>query len=268
MAKAAIAERPEDGAANEDVDNVPEVDDFRTGQVSEGELELARSVAKRMGWTPKEEWKRDPAKWVDAPDFLENTPRELEQAKDKLKRSAQANEAAIEEVRRQERLQALEEIRTNAGDPEKVNAAVERVKAAEGPPPQVQAWVRDNPWFNEDPEAADYATSVSNRLAREGRPVAEQLEAARVAVMKRFPEYSGQARAAEPTETRLSEARRPPVQAGSRGPSSAPKERGWGDLPSTARAAAAAFVKQYQRRGLTEADAQKRYADSYWRDQA
>ena len=258
--------------AHEDVDNVQQVDDFRTGQVSEGELDLARSVAKRMGWTPKEEWKRDPAKWVDAPDFLENTPRELELAKDRLRRTAQATEAAIEEVRRQERLQALEEVRIaeRAGDTAKADAAAERVKAAEGPPPQVQSWVRDNPWYNEDPEAADYARAITNRLAIEGRPVSEQLEAARAAVMKRFPEHAGQAgRREEPTEARLSEVRRPPPMAnGSRGTGSVQRERGWGDLPPAVRSAAAPFVKQYQRRGLTEADAQKRYAGSYWSDQA
>src|SRR5580704_3545528 len=81
----------------------------RTGQVSEGELELevARKVAKRLGWTPQEEWKRDPAKWRDAPEFLEETPRHIESLRDQNKRMGQAAEAAIEEARRA----ALEEAR-------------------------------------------------------------------------------------------------------------------------------------------------------------
>lgn len=267
MARAARAAEAQDPPVNDDVDNVPEVDDFRTGAV--GEDDFIESLARKAGWVSKEEWPRDPAKHVDARAYLERLPDELETAKDRLRRTAQATETALEDVRRQERLRALEEIRSNAGDPEKVNAAVERVVANEGPPPQVQAWIRENTWFTEDPEAADYARVITNRLAAEGRPVPEQLAEARAAVMRRFPEHAGQAGRSEPTETRLSEVRpRPPVQAGSRGPASAPRERGWGDLPAAARTAAVPFVKAYRSRGLSEAEAQARYAGSYWRDQA
>ncbi len=269
MARAAKVETTEAEPVNDDVDNVREVDDFRTGEV--GEDDFIESLARKAGWVSKEEWKRDPAKHSDARSYLERLPDELETAKDRLRRSAQANEAALEEARRQERQRALEEVRIaeRAGDTAAADAAAARVRQAEGPPPQVQNWVRDNPWFNEDPDAADYARTITNRLAAEGRPVSEQLEAARSAVMKRFPEHSGQAETRqEPTEARLSEVRRPPVQAGTRGASSTPRERAWGDLAPAVRSAAAPFVKAYQRKGFSEADAQARYARSYWSDQA
>ena len=273
MARAARAAVQDDAdtTADDNVDKVSEVDEIRTGQVSEDELTLARSVAKRMGWTPKEEWKRDPAKWVDAPDFLENTPRELELAKDRLRRNAQATEAVIEEERRRSRQQAIDELRAaeRAGDTERANAAVERVQATEGPPPQIAAWIRENPWFNDDPAARALAAATTDRL--KARPIAEQLEAAEQEVRRRFPEHFGQAEThEEPRETRLSEVRRPPPMAnGSRGPGSTPKEKGFSDIPAGDRATFnQKLLKHFRSRNMSEAEAQAKYAQSYWRDQA
>jgi hypothetical protein len=270
MARAAQASvQAQDAPEDDTVDIVHETDDFRSGQVSEGELDLARSVAKRMGWTPKEEWKRDPAKWVDAPDFLENTPRELEAAKDRLKRSAQATEAFVEEEKRRARQQAIEELRAaeRAGETDKANAAVERIRQTEGPPAVVSSWIAENSWFNTDPVAQAAARAVTDRL--KDRPVHEQLEAAREEVKRRFPEHFDAP--AQREEVRLSDVRRPPAppaQQGSRGPTSAPKERGWSDLPVAARSAAAPFVRAFKSRGLSEAESQAKYAGSYWKDQA
>jgi hypothetical protein len=78
-----------------------------------------------MGWTPKEDWKRDPAKWVDAPAFLEQTPRELEALKERNRRTAQAAADAIEDQRRQARSRRKPQIRAaaEAQDPDRPEAA-------------------------------------------------------------------------------------------------------------------------------------------------
>lgn len=249
------------------VDNTAETEEFRSGQVSEGELDLARSVARRMGWTPKEEWKRDPAKWVDAPDFLENTPKELEAVKERLRRNAQATESLLEDEKRRAREQALAELRTaeRAGETDRAEAAAARLKAAEGPPPQVTNWIARNAWFNEDPVARAAAVAVTDSL--KDRPVSEQLEAAEAEVRRRYPEHFG---TVQREEVRLSEVRKPPpVQSGSRGASSAPKERGFADIPPGDRATfTQKLLKHFKSRGLTEAQAQDKYAASYWKDQA
>lgn len=266
MAKAATNVETTDDA--EHVDTVQEVDDIRTGAV--GEDDFIAGVARKAGWVPKEEWSRDPAKHVDARAYLERLPEELETAKDRLRRTAQANETALEDVRRQERARAIEDLRAaeRAGDADRANAAAERVANTEGPPPLVQSWVRENPWFNDDPAARAVAAAVTDRL--KARPIAEQLEAAEQEVRRRFPEHFGQAeRREEPVEARLSEVRRPPPMAtGSRGPSGASRERGWGDVPSAVRQQVGKIVKAYQGRGMTETEAQARYAKAYWSEQA
>lgn len=265
MAKAQI--KADDGETVT-VDKVPEVDDFRSGAV--GEDDFIQNLARKAGWVSKEEWPRDPAKHVDARAYLERLPEELETAKDRLKRTAQATEAVVEEERRRARQQAIEDLRAaeRAGDADRANAAAERVANTEGPPPVVAAWVRDNPWFNDDPAARAVAAAVTDRL--KSRPIAEQLEAAEAEVKRRFPEHFGPAeRREEQTETRLSDVRRPPPMAnGTRGPGSTPKEKGWADIPPVVRTSVARIVKAYQSRGETQVQAEARYARSYWRDNA
>lgn len=266
MPKAATKEPADDAT----VDNKPEVDDFRSGQVSEAEQTVAESVARRMGWVPKEEWSRDPTRWVDATQYLEQTPAERQALKDRLKRTAQATQDVINDERRRAREQALADLRAaeRAGEADKAEAAAERFRQTEGPPPAVSSWIARNAWFNEDPAANAVAVAVTNRL--KDRPVAEQLEAAEAEVQRRFPEHFGPAPRERDEEIRLSEVRRPPpVQSGSRGASSAPKEKGFGDLPPGDRAMfTQKLLKHFKARGMTETQAQDRFAASYWRDQA
>src|SRR5690348_13392619 len=102
-----VEETPEDEVQTQGLDEQAQQGQSRTGQITEGELELARTLAKRMGWTPKEDWRRDPDKWQDAPDFLERTTSEVETLKERnraleesKKRTAQAAADAIEEANR------------------------------------------------------------------------------------------------------------------------------------------------------------------------
>src|SRR5258706_15243845 len=217
-------------------ENQEQEQSYRTGQVSEGELDLARSVAKRMGWTPKEDWKRDPAKWVDAPDFLEQTPRELESLKERNRRTAQAASDAIEETQRRARAEAEDRVRL-AEPPDERVAAARDYAAASGPHPETLAWMGRNAWFNDDPDARNMAATEINRSAQAVLSIPEQLAAAEAKVKRRFPEYFGQAEQREgPREVRLSDPRpvAPAVQPGNRNGSTQQqvKEKGFGDVPT------------------------------------
>lgn len=273
---AAVAPKPdEEQTDNEALDNGTQVvSEYRSGSV-EGELELARSVARRMGWTPQEEWKRDPARWVDAPEFLEKTPTELDTLKERLRRNSQAAADALEDERRKARIDAQNEIRAaaEAGDADRAARAAQQLEKASGPPPQTVAWIGRNAWFNEDEDARLMATTEVNRLAAQGASIEDQLAAAEAKVKKRFPEHFGQAETRrEPEEVRTPDVRReapiaPKVQGGTRSTDSRPRARTFADIPPGDRAL---FDKHFRRRfegqlGSKDA-AETKYAASYWRE--
>ncbi len=259
---------------------------YWTGQVSEGDLDLMRRVASPLGWTTKEEWKRDPAKWEDADKFLERTATEVQALKERnrelqerTKRTAQAAADAIEDQRRQARQEALAEVRaaTEAQDADRSQRAAERLAQVSGPPPQTVAWMGRNTWFNEDPDAQLLAAHEINRLAASGASIEDQLAAAETKVKRRFPEYFDQAEDREDrrdtqVETRLSESRRiaPAVQAGTRNGTQMQqtKEKGFGDIPRDDQASYRKyFAKRFESTGLKPAEAEAKYAASYWRNQ-
>lgn len=246
-------------------------------QVSEGELEMARNVAKRMGWTPKEAWKGDATRWRDAPEYLEETPRHLEEMRERAKRAAQAAEAAFEDDRRRLLAQAEAGVKAaaEAKDPEAAAAAAKQLAAHSGPSPRVSSWVAERPWYREDPAARAEATKAADLAAAAGYTEAEQLEAADLAVKRRFPEYYGASREEAPRreapkeEVRLSEIKRPPtVNAPSRTtPTPQNKERGYADLPQDVRRTfEQTLQRKFTNRGDTVEQAQSRYAKSYWRE--
>ncbi len=255
---------------------------YRTGHVSEGDLDLMRRVASPLGWTTKEEWKRDPAKWEDADKFLERTATEVQALKERnrelqesKRRSAQAAADAIEENRRQARLEAIAEVRaaSEAQDADRSQRAAERLAQVSGPPPQTVAWMGRNPWFNEDPDAQLLAAHEINRLANAGASIEDQLAAATEKVKRRFPEYFDQPEEREePRETRLSDSRRiaPAVQAGTRNSSQMQqqKEKGFSDIPRDDQASYRKyFAKRFESTGLKPNEAEAKYAASYWREQ-
>ncbi len=252
-------------APDEQLDHTPETDTL-TGAIPEGELALARSVAKRLGWKGPEEWTGAPDQFVDAPEFLDNTPKVIADLKESGKRAAQAAAAAIEDERRRIREEATRTIR-DSDDREEREKAAERLAQNAGPPPETQAWLARNPWFQTDPDAQAIATSTVNRMAAQGASISLQLEEAEKSVRQRFPEYFSAG-----TEQRLSDVRRqapiaPQVQQGSRaGGNGAPKEKGFAEIPQADRAAFNGnLLKHFMARGLTQEESQRRYAASYWR---
>lgn len=276
---AALKSRPApeaENASEDALDNAADtVAEYRDGSVSEGdpELELARSVAKRMGWTPKEDWKRDPAKWVDAPQYLENTPRELDTLKERLRRTSQAAADAIEDERRRARIDAQNEIRAaaEAGDAERAARAAQQLEKVAGPPPQTVAWMGKNPWFQDDPDAQAMAVIEINRMAQQGASIEDQLAAAEAKVRRRFPEHFGQAETREEPRPQADARRQAPippqVQAGTRGTASQPRAKTFADIPPGDRAMFDRhFRKRFEAQLGSKDAAESKYAASYWRE--
>lgn len=260
----AVIETQDDEPETPTVDETQEQDTL-SGAIPEGELQLARSVAKRMGWTPQEEWTRDPEKWEDAPSFLENTPKVLQALKERSERTARAAAEAIEEERRRAREEATRVIETSE-DPAERRKAAEQLAQNAGPPPETRAWLARNPWFETDPDAQMLARGTVDRLARSGASIAEQLTEAENVVRRRFPEYF-----ANGGEQRLSDVRRqtappPQVQQGNRSTTTQPKEKGFAQIPRADREAFQNhLLRAYMSRGLTQQAAEAKYAEGYWR---
>ena len=275
MARA--ARRVEDAATEEAPENQAldeasqEGQSPRTGQVGEADDDFVKALARRAGHTPKEEWTRDPAKWVDERTYLERLPDEVKALQERNRRTAQAAAEAIEDSRRQARIEAQAEVRAaaEAADPDRADRAAQRLAEVSGPPPAVAAFIARNEWFESDPAARAVAAAVTERLSRQGASVERQLEEAEAEVKRRFPEHFGQVERQEPrTEVKLSETRRvvpPVVNEGTRGADTRVKEKGFADIPQGDRALYAKhFAKRFESSGLKPEDAQAKYARSYW----
>ena len=251
--------------------------DARTGLIPADEEAIAERVAKRLGWKSREEWgERAPANWMPASQFLERTPTEIETLKDRLKRTGQAAEAAIEDARKRAVQEAEIALRAAAktGNEEAAVAAARVVAENSGPDTRVASWIAARPWFNQDKMARTLAVTVCDEQARAGKSVEDQLEAAEAEVRRRFPEHFPQAAPVvdsreETGETRLSQVRTPPqVQPGQRGSAPPVKTQGpgWNDIPAADRQSLSKFVKKMATHNVSEADAQKRLAASYWKN--
>lgn len=271
MARGAMGRAPVETPAEDGdtalVDKDHEVDELRTGPV--GEDDFLISLARKAKWVPKEEWKRDPAKWTDHRTYLERLPAELETLQERNRRTAQAAADAIEEDRRRTREAAQAEVRAAAEDkdPERATRAAEQLARASGPAPQTIAWMARNAWFNDDPDAQIMAVAEINRVAQSGASIEDQLAAGEAKVKRRFPEYFGQAEEREEPkkEVRLSERTPPPaLQGGTRGAGSHTKEKGFNDIAAGDRAL---FDKHFRRKYetyLKPEEAQAKYAKAYW----
>lgn len=268
------------------VDNARQVEQSgQRGQVADGEnpeTEVARRVARKMGWVPKEEWTRNPESWTDAPEFLEYTPKRLEALQERQRRMGQVAEDQAEQARREAREETRRELDAaiHAGDTETAIQAADRLAKNVGPPPQTVAWIARNGWFHADPDAQVIAANAMRRAERAGATIEEQLQAGEVAARKRFPEHFDDIqpfRREEPSsesvreprrEVRLSEVRppAPSLAEGSRsgGGRTQPKEKGWMDIPSVDRSQMQQFVKRALRKGQTEKQATDFLAASYW----
>lgn len=241
------AEAPADTAA-------PEVDDSPDAVFSR--------VAAQMGHSPKDKWRGDPEKWVDPLTFILNTPKVMKGAKDQLEKSARAAAAAMDKVRSDAIADAEARIAAaaEAGDKEGAAVATADLKRASAKPDAaVTDFAARNAWYNTDPAATSVAIAAAQKVADSNGSVAAQLVAAEKEVRKRFPELF-EDQAVEEDEPQV---RNPPaVHGGQRVASTAPRKKGFSDLPKDVqRAMTPKLLKSF---GLSETE----YAESYFKENA
>ena len=221
--------------------------------------------ARAMGWTPKDEFKGDPAKWRDANEFVERGEREVpllraqnkrlearigelsttvkEFAEHLSKTEQRAYDRAIADLK-QQRKEALA-----AGDGDAFEAVDEKIdqlkrdaaaKAAKhaakqddgGADPVYTEWEARNPWLK-DAELSDYAEFAAKKLRVGGERAtgAEFLDLVAAKVKAQFP-------------AKFTNPRRESAQAVE---GAAPARRGGGktyaDMPAEARAACDRMAK-------------------------
>ena len=176
--------------------------------------------ARAMGWTPKDEFKGDPAKWRDAGEFvergenllplvkaqnkrLEREVAELKQTTRELgdylsKTEQRAYDRALADLK-QQRKEALA-----AGDGDAFEKADEQIKTVEreaaekaakraekkddGPDPVYAEWESRNAWLK-DTELSEYAEFAAQKLRASGEKAtgAEFLDMVAERVKKQFP---------------------------------------------------------------------------------
>lgn len=259
-----------DGAADAHVDAAPP-----DGQTSD-QASDAEARARRLGWVGQDEFRGDPSRWRPADEFLrrgeELLPVALEnnrKLQDQLERMS-TKMADIEKVSsefrdfaskaeerayKQARADIEREMRTAVSyadpaafdnarakldelDRERPTPPQAKPAAAGGPTlaPEVEGWIRENPWFNTDQELNDMATVIHGRILRErpGMSLSANLAEVKAEVMRRFPDKFGNARRSAPAT----------VSTPSGGPVVRPNsKRSYDALPADAKAQCDKFVR-------------------------
>lgn len=227
-------------------------------------------LATRIGWVPKDQFKGDVSKWKPAEEYIlaghdiqRNTAKELREMRSTLDTMSRTTASIMEDKLAEQRAQLIEahQVAVEDGDPEKAFAVSQQIaRLSQAPAPSgndpVAKWQADNPWYKQDPLATDLAFQTCNRLAQQGFGVQQQLDAARKAVEREFPELVG-GTAPQP------QARNTPPSV--RGPTSrtvAPSNRakGFHDLPKPAQDVAKDMVERGKLNSVDE------YATKYWQN--
>lgn len=190
--------------------------------------EIAQEAIK-WGWAPKDQWKGDPSEHRSAEEYLNDprTQRRIREASDQRFEEQEAKHRAqlaamqrnlelatkriadVEKGGHESRVATIKErirIAADSGETDEViRLTDELAKAAppqvqpgnqEGqnePPPEYQAWVKENSWFETDPVLAAEAQAVAARINRDTphMPAAEKLNAIAEGVKARYPEQFG-----------------------------------------------------------------------------
>jgi len=235
-----------------------------------------RDIAAKMGWSDKKDWRGDPSGWRDWPEFLEHTASEtkslrrtVKRVEETMRRMTSAQEAAMDRALSAQRRQleasfdqavedgdkaAAKEARDSLRDLEKQAVKTEATKDDD-----VEAFVARHSWFQAHPRATDLAIAETVKLAKEGRPVPEQLEAAEAKVRKAFPELFDDEKPGKKPAPGVNEP-------GTRTSSLRPRARGFDDLPSDAKQHQAKLDADFKKRGFPGGYPKDEYAKDFWED--
>lgn len=199
------------------------------GTVEEPKVDLESEKRARLsGWTPKEEFRGDPERWVDASEWnertdkimpiLKNTNRKLEEklgATEKrlleLEKTLKSVAAASEKISEREYNRALETIRQEQaraiadGDseawsrletqkdklqrPEKITVPEPKAQDATG-----EFKARNSEWYGKVPEMTGYAHYMCDQYAAQGLSFEEQLSNVERDVREKFKDFFGNTR--------------------------------------------------------------------------
>lgn len=225
--------------------------------------------AREMGWRPKEEFKGDDTKWVDAETFVKRGEEILPILRATAKKDREALEAAKAEIAEMKKTfsefkryhsateqRALEKARkeleremaeaVEAKDHQAVREIANEMASLSkdvrtdddgndmGSPQMVafkEEWERENPWINTDPDLKAYAFGICQDMAAKGVKPKDQLIEAAKKVRQAFPHKFENERRKAPAAV---EGQTPPRKAG--------KTRS--DLPPEARQTMDRWVKQ------------------------
>ena len=171
--------------------------------------------ARAQGWVPKEDFRGDAERWIDAKSFVERGEtilpimRERNERLEKEIRGMKESFKEFSEFHRQteERTyqRALKEIEQrklaavgNADTAEYQNAELERVELEKSKPipkaekadepPELQEFQTSNPWYGIDQELTNEADALGGAYTKQGIPYSKMLEKVQETIKKLHPE--------------------------------------------------------------------------------
>jgi len=171
--------------------------------------------ARLQGWVPKEEFRGDHAKWIDAKGFVErgekivpimkerneHLEKEIREMKESFKEFSEFHrkteervyQKALKEIE-QKKLMAVESADTTGYQ----NAELERVELEktkpvqkikeEVEPPEIQEFRKANPWYGSDPQLTRKADALGATYTAENLPFKEMLERVQADIRVLHPE--------------------------------------------------------------------------------
>jgi hypothetical protein len=221
--------------------------------------------ARAMGWSPKEEFRGDQSRWVDAATFVKNGEESLPILRERMRKleatnmeltkgvreAREFNDKVYEKALAQARKEAKEEITraTKAGDANAATAAAESLaatereaaehkakKEAEGDP-VFESWQKDNADWYQDPDMRVEAEAIAFKLRKkgdksEGLPF---LDKVKDEMKKAFPDRFSNPRRNQPGSVE---------RTGGGGEGGSRSKKGWDALPTEAKQAGDRFIKQ------------------------
>lgn len=238
-------------------------------------VDEAAAKAAEQGWAPKDQWRGDPDKWVDAETFLERGEknnailrerndrllREVSDLKRELRDSVRqfgeasrkaeerAYQKAIREIQQQQLAavengdtamwQRLESERTS------LNKEFEEAKKPPEPSgpaadPMFESWKEDNRWYESDIEATAYAEQIASVIARR-----HGLNQGKEPTRAFYDEIASEVKKKYPDRFRNVKRDAPStVQGETQAGGKVKRGKSYADLPPEAKAACDKFVKQ------------------------
>lgn len=249
---------------------IPEVSEEEDESPPEDSSDDREAMAKRQGWVPKEKYRGDPKRWVDADAFLKRGEEELPILRERLRRQdeqitemqstfAEFSDYHTKTVQKQYQkafndLVKQQREAVESADTEMFDRTQEQMRELQDeysavpvrktqtqpvnnePNPVYVEWTERNDWYKSDEEATAYANAAADFIAKT-KPnlvgTAKFLDAVKDEVVARFPNKFNNPKRNDP----------PSVEGGGI-PANRGKKKGYADLPASARATCDKYMKQ------------------------